>query len=486
MEKSLKKKVISGMMWRFMERVLAQLVTFTVSIILARLLTPNHYGTISLTTIFIAIANVFVVDGLGKALIQKKEIDNVDYSTVFFANIIFSMLIYAVIFLVAPVIANFYKIPVLTSALRVLALRIPLAAINSVQHAYVSRNMQFKRYFWATLSGTLTSAVVGIYMAYHGYGVWALVAQYLTNSFIDTIILWFTVKWRPNFIFSFERFKNMFKFGMHILTTSLFNTIYDNLRSLVIGKVYTTSDLAHYTKGQYYPKLIIDNLNVTIGAVLYPAFSKMQDDKKRMKASLRKTITLSTFIIFPLMYGLFAVAPDIVKLMLTDKWLPCVPYIRIACIYFSLYHINTANLQALIALGESKTYVRLNVYKKAIGIILLLISMPFGVIYMAFSEILTAIFAVLTNINANKKHLKYTLKELISDIRNSLIVTILMCASVIMVNPILSQITNNLIIVLAIKIILGIIIYFGVAYCIKSKELNMVISMLKEMRGKKD
>lgn len=480
MEKNLKNKVISGMIWRFMERILAQLVTFVVSIILARILTPSHYGTISLTTIFIAIANVFVVDGLGKALIQKKEIDNVDYSTVFYANIIFSLVLYAVVFCISPLIANFYKVPILTPALRVLALRIPLAAINSVQHAYVSRNMQFKRYFWATLFGTLTSAVVGIYMAYHNYGVWALIAQYLTNSLIDTIILWFTVKWRPDFVFSFVRLKSLFKFGMHILITSLFNTFYDNLRSLVIGKFYTTSDLAHYNRGQQYPKLIIDNVNITIGAVLYPAFSKIQEDKKRLKTSLRKTIELCSFIIFPLMYGLFAIAPDIIKLILTDKWLPCVPYLRITCIYFSLYHINTANLQALIALGESKTYVKLNIYKKAIGIISLLISMPFGVFYMALSEIITGIFAVLTNISANKKYLNYNLKELISDIRNSLILSLIMCIIIMCIGNILTKICNTLIIITVIKIILGVMIYVGTAYLIKAKEFRMVISTLKD------
>lgn len=484
MEKSLKDKVVFGMMWRFMERILAQLVTFVVSIILARLLTPSHYGTISLTTIFISIANVFVVDGLGKALIQKKEADNIDFSTTFYANIIFSIFLYIIVFTISPVIAKFYKEPVLTPVLRVLALRIPLAAINSIQQAYISRNMQFKRYFWATLLGTLSSAVVGICMAIRGYGVWALVAQYLTNSFIDTVILWFTVKWRPDFVFDFNRLKNFFGFGMHILFTSLFNTFYDNIRSLVIGKFYTITDLAHYNRGQNYPKLIIDNVNITIGAVLYPAFSKMQDNKIRMKEALRKTISSCSFIIFPLMYGLFAIAPDIVKLMLTDKWMPCVPFLRIACIYFSLYHINTANLQALIALGESKIYVKLNIYKKVIGIILLLISMPFGVFYMALSEIITGLFAVLTNININKKYLDYTLSELLKDIGNSFLLSVIMCIIIIFIDTILLKICNILIVIITIKIILGVVIYFGMAYFFKINELYTILSILKGIKIK--
>lgn len=484
MENSLKNKVISGMMWRFMERILAQLVTFIVSIILARLLAPSDYGTISLTTIFISIANVFVVDGLGKALIQKKEADNIDFSTAFYANIIFSIFLYIIVFAISPVIAKFYKQPVLTLALRVLALRIPLAAINSVQQAYVSRNMQFKRYFWSTLLGTLISAVVGIYMAIRGYGVWALVAQYLTNSFIDTGFLWFTVKWRPDFVFDFKRLKNFFVFGMHILTTSLFNTFYDNLRSLVIGKTYTTTDLAHYNRGQNYPKLIVDNVNITIGAVLYPAFSKMQDDKRRMKEALRKAISSCSFVIFPLMYGLFAIAPDIVRLMLTDKWMPCVPFLRIACIYFSLYHINTANLQALIALGESKIYAKLNIYKKSIGIVLLLISMPFGVFYMALTEIIAGVFAVLTNININKKYLDYSLFELLKDIGNSLFLSVIMCISIIFIDTILSKICSILILIIIIKIILGFMIYFGMSYFLKLNELRTMLSTLKGVKIK--
>ena len=480
MESSLKNKVVSGMIWRFSGRIIAQLVTFLVSIILARLLSPENYGIVSLTTIFITIANVFVVDGFGKALIQKKDVDNIDYSTVFYCNLLFSFLLYIFIYFIAPIISDFYGEELIIPTLRVLALRIPLSAINSVQQAYVSRNMLFKRFFWSTLFGTVLSAIVGVYMAFNGYGVWALVGQYLTNNIVDTIILWFTVKWRPQLVFKVDRIKHLSKFGFHILFTSLFTTFYDNLRSLLVGRVYNTVDLAYYNRGIQYPNLIIVNVNTTIGSVLYPVFSKLQDDRKKLKNSLRKSISLSSYIIFPLMFGLFAIAPDIVKFMLTDKWLPSVPFLRIACVYFSLYPINTVNLQALIAIGESKLYFKLTILKKIIGIILLFISIPFGVLFMAASEIISGIIAVILNVRANKELLNYEFKELFIDIKTSLFLTTVMTSTVMLLSKNINLLFNNIIVIIIIKIVVGALTYIGGSVFMKSQEFTLIFGILKQ------
>lgn len=480
-EKNLKQQVLSGMFWRFGERICAQLVTFVVSIVLARILDPAHYGVISLLTIFITIANVFVTDGFGKALIQKKDVTDVDYSSVFYFNILFSLLIYWIIFLIAPLVASFYENETLIPTLRVLALRIPLAGINSVQQAYVSRHMLFRRFFWATLIGTVISAVVGIVMALQGYGVWALVVQYLTNSFIDTLVLWFTVKWRPHKTFNFRRLLVLLDFGWKILLTSLINTAYENIRSLLIGKFYSSEDLAYYTKGTSYPILIINNINTSISSVLFPALSKIQDDKERLKQSVRRSISISTFIIFPLMMGLAAIATNLVKVMLTDKWIFCVPYLRIACVYLSFYPINITNLQAIMAVSRSDIYLKLNIIKKVIGIVLLVISIPFGVTVIASSEILVALLAVVTNISANKKLLNYTFQDLLHDIGGNLMISLFMFLIVFLFERYISIYFSSLILSIVIEVALGGAVYILLAKLLKFQELEYITNTIKKI-----
>ena len=372
-------KVLSGLFWKFGERISAQLVTFIVSIVLARLLSPDDYGNIALVTVFITIANVFVVNGFGSALIQKQEADNVDFSSVFYANIVFSCFLYVIIFLVSPVVADFYASPILCPVLRVLGLRIPVAAINSVQQAYVSRHMLFKKFFFSTLFGTLLSGVVGCVMAYMGFGIWALVAQYLVNTSVDTIVLWFTVRWRPDFVFSFSRVKVLLSYGWKLLLSGLLDTGYTQLRSLIIGKKYTSADLAYYNRGQQYPQLVVTNINTSISSVLFPAISKCQDDLSRVKSMTRRAIKTSCYIMWPLMIGLGVIAEPLVSFMLTDKWLPCVPYLQIACFTYAFWPIHTANLEALKAIGRSDIFLQLEILKKGIGLVLLFLTMNYGV-----------------------------------------------------------------------------------------------------------
>lgn len=482
-DKSLQNKVMSGMFWRFGERICAQLVTFLVSVVLARILDPSHYGVISLITIFITIANVFVTDSFGKALIQKKDADSCDYSSVFYFNIIFSWVVYFIIFAFAPLVSKFYNEPILTPTLRVLALKLPLAGINSVQQAYVSKNMLFKRFFWSTLIGTIVSGIVGIAMALAGMGVWALVGQYLTNSTMDTLVLWITVKWRPTKEWSWDRLKKFLTFGWKILLTSLINSVYDNLRSLIIGKAYTSADLAYYTKGIHYPNLIITNVNTSISSVLFPAMSTMQDDRSRLKQSVRKSISISTYIIFPLMAGLAAIAPNLIAWMLTEKWLPCVPYLRIACIYLALYPINITNLQAIMAVGKSDIYLKLNIIKKVIGIICVIVSLPFGVEIFAASEIIVGITAVTTNITANNKLLGYTGWDLWNDISKSLIFSLIMAGSIIALDHCMGRWISSYLIKMVIEIVVGCLIYVGSSYLTHSKEFMYIMGILKKKKA---
>ena len=293
MGKSDKNSVVINFIWRFAERCGAQLVTFIVSIVLARILSPEDYGQIALITVFTTIMQVFVDSGLGLALIQKKDADDLDFSSVFFFNFAVCLVLYAVMFVAAPFIASFYKDTTLTPIIRVISLTIVISGVKGIQQSYVSRNMLFKRFFFSTLGGTIFSAFLGIGLAYAGFGVWAIVAQQLSNTTIDTLILWLTVKWRPKKMFSWKRLKSLLSFGWKMLVSSLLDTVYNNIRSLIIGRMYSSSDLAYYNQGKQFPHTIVDNIDSSIDSVLLPSMSSAQDDSVRVKVMARRSIKIS-------------------------------------------------------------------------------------------------------------------------------------------------------------------------------------------------
>lgn len=455
MEGNLRSKVISGLAWKFGERILAQLVSIVVSIVLARLLMPEDYGAVALVMTFITIANVFVVNGFGSALIQKKDATDTDFSTVFYINLVFSFIIYFVLFLIAPLFAHFYNLPVLEPATRVLALRIPIAAVNSIQQAYVSKNMLFKRFFFSTLFGTAISGVVGIWMAYLGYGVWALVAQYLTNVCVDTIVLWVTVKWHPIRAFSFISAKELIIYGWKLLAAGLLDTGYNELRTLLIGKVYSSYDLAYYNQGDKYPKIIVININSAISSVLFPVLSTMQEEKARVKYLTRKSIQVSSYVMWPMMLGLAVIAEPLVKLLLTEKWISCVPYLCIFCISYGMWPIHTANLEALKAIGRSDLFLKLEITKKIIGLIALIISLQWGPIAIAVSLIVSGIIAVFVNGKPNTELLEYSFKEQILDLLHPFLIAVLMAA---LIYPLRMIVHSDVALIIA-SIVYGALVY---------------------------
>ena len=270
-----KNVIAKNLFWRFAERCGAQGVTALVSIILARIISPDTYGTIALITVFITILQVFVDSGLGSSLIQKDKVDDLDFSTVFIFNIIICIVLYFTMYAFAPMIANFYNDNTLTLVIRVLSLTIIISGVKNIQQAYVSRHMLFKKFFFSTLIGTIGAAIIGIILAYKGFGIWALVGQHLFNTLIDTMVLWYTIEWRPKLIFSFTRLKGLFSYGWKLLISSLIDTIYNDLRQLMIGKLYSAKDLAYYNRGQQFPNLIIININKSIDSVLFPALSSV-------------------------------------------------------------------------------------------------------------------------------------------------------------------------------------------------------------------
>ena len=475
-----KKSVIGNFIWRFAERCGAQLVTFIVSIVLARILDPKDYGTIALVTVFTTILQVFVDSGLGAALIQKKNADDLDFSSVFYFNFIVCIILYVGMFIAAPYIALFYKDTTLTPVIRVISLTIVISGVKGIQQAYVSKNMLFKRFFFSTIGGTIFSAVLGIAMAYMGYGVWALVAQQLSNTAIDTLILWLTVKWRPKKMFSYERLKGLFSFGWKLLISSLLDTAYNNLRNLIIGKLYSSSDLAFYNQGEKFPKVIVMNINASIDSVLLPTMSIEQDNPERIKQMTRRAIKTSTYVMAPLMMGLAFCAEPIVRLVLTDKWIFCIPFLRIFCITYMFWPVHTANLNAINAMGRSDWFLRLEIIKKIVGLAILLSTMWFGVMAMAYSLLLSSVLSQIINSWPNRKLLKYGYLEQVRDFAPGILLAVLMGICVHFVE----YMSLPMIVTLVIQIVLGAIIYIVGSAILKLEEFQYLLEMIKSIMKK--
>jgi len=421
-----KAKIISSLFWKLLERVGTQGIQFVVQIVLARLLLPKDYGIIALVLIFIAIANKFVQSGLNTALIQKKDTDESDFSSVFYLSLFIACIIYILLFFTAPLFATFYGAPQIISVFRVMSITLFFGAFNSIQNAVIARNLQFKKLFFSSTGAIIVSGTVGVYMAYTGFGVWAIVGQQISNQLLVTLILWFTVKWRPQLLFSFVRVKSLFSFGWKLLVSGLIDTIYRDLRSLIIGKMYNPVMLGFYNRGQQFPLFIITNINGSIQSVMLPVLSSQQDNRPRIKDMMRRAIVTSSFVIFPMMAGLAVTAEPLVKLLLTDKWLPCVPFLQIFCAIYALWPIHTANLQAINALGRSDIFLKLEIIKKIIGLSILGISVFYGVYAIMLGEALFGVMATFINAYPNKELLNYSYKEQCNDIYPSLLLSLVM------------------------------------------------------------
>ncbi len=476
------KTVTTNFFWRFFERCGAQFVSFFVSIILARLLDPSVYGEIALITVFTCILQVFIDSGLGSALIQKKNADDLDFSSVFYFNIAVCLVMYGVMFVAAPFIAAFYHIPHLTSVVRVLSLTLIVSGIRNIQQSYVSKNLIFKKFFFATLGATLGSAFVGVMMAYMGFGVWALVGQHLTNVSLGTIILWATVNWRPKLMFSLQRLKGLLCYGWKLLVSALLEVLYGQLRQLIIGRMYSTKDLAFYNQGHHFPIVIVANINASIDSVLLPAMSAEQDDKDRVRSMTRRAISISTYVMMPMMMGLAVCAEPLVRLVLTEKWLPCVPFLRIFCFSFAFWPVHTSNLNAIKALGRSDLFLKLEIAKKIVGLIAVLSTMHISVMAMAYTLFATSILGQIINSWPNKKLLNYDYLAQLKDMFPQIALSCIMggcvyCIQFIGLNDILT---------LALQFATGIAIYTLLSKLFKIESFNYIFdTILKVLNRKK-
>lgn len=405
-----------GMIWRFLERCSSQVVSLIVSIILARLLLPEQYGIIAMTMIFIALSEVLVTSGLGSALIQKSQYDEIEFSTMFWASIFFSLILYTILFFMAPYISILMHTPVLTIVLRVLGLRLPISAMNSIQQAYVSQQMIFKKFFFSTLSGTISSGVIGLTMAYSGFGVWALVGQNLSMTIINTIALHFLIPWRPSFIFNHKAFSNLYGFSWRIMASSFIGAFFEQLRGFLIGRYYTPADLAFANRGEQFPMVIAGNISTTVQSVLFPAFSHLKNDPVLVRKAVQNALVLGSFIVTGLMAILAGTADTLVTVILTDKWIDSVPYLQWSCLGQCFTILSMINLQTIAAVGRADIGLELEFMKKPFWLVILLIGAMISPLAVIAGNALYGMISFSFNSFPNKKLLSYGVTQQVKDI----------------------------------------------------------------------
>lgn len=469
-------KLSGALAWKLLERFGVQGAQFVLQIVLARLLDPDHYGVLSLMVIFTTLANVFIQNGFNTALVRGKDVREEDYSSVFWVSFGIAGVLYGLIFLLAPVIARFYEMPTITTPLRVLALMLLPGAFNSIQLAKVSREMDFKKVFTGNVAGIVIAGGVSIAMALAGAGLWALVAQTVLNILVACLVMLFTVRWYPRRICDLARVKLLFAFGWKILVSSLIDTLYLDLSSLVIGKKFSSGTLAYYNRGKNFPQFIITAVSGTVQSVMLPAMAKEQDDRSAIKALARNSISISCYILFPLMAGLAGVATPMVRLLLTDKWLPCVPYLQIYCFALAFTPVHMCNLQAINAMGRSDIFLKLEIIKKAIGILSLAVAVIFfdSPIAIALTAALTAALSCFINAYPNKSLIGYSYREQVKDMLPSLALSGIMLVAVLAVE--LLQLGN--LATLLLQVLVGVAVYVLLSTLFRLQPFRLLLSML--------
>lgn len=471
-----RKLVFLSFLWKFIERSIVQIVSFIVTIILARLLTPEDYGSIAIVLVFISLATVFIEGGLSTALIQKKECDNIDYSTIFYFSLLVALVVYSVLFFSAGTIADFYDKPELCSVIRVIGISLFFNAINSVQNAYLSKKMLFKKMFYSSFIGVCISAVIGITLAYNGGGVWALVMQQVVSSFSIMLVMWFTVKWRPVWAFSKGRFKTLFDYGWKIFLSNLTISVFANIRILIIGKIYSASSLAFYDKGRQFPTLVMDNINTSIQSVMFPVLSTEQNNLTAVKSMMRRSTRVSSYVIYPLLVGLMIVAEPLTIALLTEKWRDTIPFIQIFCLSFMMMPIQNVNMVAIKAMGHSNISLKLELIKKVVGTIILILSVFGGVKAIAWGVVVYNFICIAINLYPSKKLLDYGYREQVLDVLPALLISLLMGGAIYW----LKYLPFNPIVLLSIEVFSGVLIYMFLSIIFKLDSCRYILLLFKK------
>lgn len=475
---TLKSIVAKGAVWTLMEKLSTQVVGFVVGMVLARLLTPNDYGTVALTAIFFAVAGVLVDGGFGNALIQKKDADDLDFNSVFYLNVALSVLAYVAMFFAAPWIARFYNVPELTAIVRVSSICFLFNAVNAIQNAELTKKLLFHLSFRVSLITCITSAVCGITLAFLGFGVWALVWSSLITSLVGVIARWFIIAWRPKLMFSASRLKPLFAYGWKMAFSALLDSAFRELNGLLIGKFYSRADIAFVNKGRSLPQLAMDQVDSTLGRVSFPALVLLQDDKIKLREAMRRMMRCSTFLVFPLMVGVAVCSWSCIRLLYGEKWTPAVPYMMLSCFTFALWPFHTINLKGIMALGRSDVFLTLEILKKALVLIAIVSAFRLGVFtWMAISAFALGPLSVIINSWPNRKLLDYSIGMQIRDVLPTVLVCFVQAAAMVGIGMIFDIVATGLnvpdsgisyLLFLAVKLLgqgmLGAFVFFALAY----------------------
>lgn len=413
---SLKRKAISSVAWTSAQQFGLQTVGFIVSIVLARLLLPADFGIIGIITIFIAVGNNMVDSGLSQSLIRTEDPDETDYSTVFFFNLGGSIAIYLLIFFASPLIARFYDQQILTNIIRVYCLSFIITAFSAVQLTRLTKKMDFRTQLFISLPSLIISGVLGIYMAYKGFGVWSLVWMYLAQSFLNAVQLWLRIRWRPKLCFSKKKFREHFLFGYKLTLSGLIDTTFNNIYPLIIGKFFSTSQVGFYTRADSLKQMPVSNLSSILNKVTYPLFASIQNDDLRLKRAYKEIMQMVIFVLAPTLLFMAVMAEPLFRFLFTEKWIPAVQYFQILCLAGILYPIHSYNLNVLKVKGRSDLFFKLEIIKKGILILVLIFTLRYGIIILIWGQVFTSVIAFFVNTYYTGRFLNYTAIEQLWDI----------------------------------------------------------------------
>lgn len=477
-----KSKVLSSLIYKFSERLMVKGLGLIISIVLARLLSPTEFGQIALIMVFINLSFTFIDSGLSSALVQDKRTSNEDYSTVLYISITIASLLIIALWLTAPLIGNYYNDSSIVLPLRVYSFSLLVGAVKSILVAKIQREMRFKQMMWCNLLACILSGCIGVSMAYAGFGIWALIAYYFSSSLLGCLFLLYITKWHPCLVFSIQRAKTLFSFGWKMLVSGLLCGLYNDLRSLIIGKVFTPADLGYYNRGQQIPDVISHTLDSSIQSVMFPVMARSQDDNKQIRFILQRTISMGAFIIMPIMIGLAAVAGPFVEILLTAKWLPCVPYMILMCIGYTTVPITKSCLVSIKAIGRSDVYMKLEIARRIAMLIVLLISV------ICFDSVLAIAvgFAISEWIDCiiisipTKRLLDFPIIEQFKCFYKPLLCSLLMGLFVYLIG----NIDLPIIITILVQIVSGIVIYVFASLLFNKKMFEAVLQTLSQIKSR--
>lgn len=416
MSESLKNKTVKGVSWSFVDNIANQGITFLVGLILARILTPEEYGLIGIITIFIAVFNSIVDSGFSNALIRKSDAKDIDFNTVFISNMVMSVVLFFALFFSASFIADFFSQPQLKPLTQVMASIVIINAFAIIQRTILVKNIDFKTQTKVSLIASITSGVVGVGMAFYGLGVWSLVGQQISRQSLNTLFLWFYAKWYPKLQFSWQSFKELFGFGWKLLVSGLIDTVWREIYQVVIGKCYSAATLGQYTRAHHFSSIFSSNLSTIIQRVSFPVLSAIQDDKERLKEGYRRVIKVTMLVTFVLMLGLAAVSKPMIQVLVGEQWLIAAGFLPIICLQMMLYPLHSINLNMLQVQGRSDLFLKLEIIKKCVAVIPLLLGIFINIYWMLWGSVVTGIFAYYLNSYYSGKFLNYSMMAQVKDI----------------------------------------------------------------------